>query len=115
MCCETNARLELLWETLNATSVELNEEAGQVIDAPDRLDQALGRVSLYERVTQRLTLSRSSTPAEETDQSAPARKARPRRRTQVARIGLARSRNGGLALNSQCRKASMQSNPVFKR
>ena len=33
-------RLESLWETLNATSVELNEEAGHVIDALDRLDQA---------------------------------------------------------------------------
>jgi len=48
------ARLQPLWETLNATSIELNAEAGNVIQALDRLDQALQKTSLYERVRQRL-------------------------------------------------------------
>jgi DNA-binding MarR family transcriptional regulator len=47
-------RLEPLWEILNSTSVELDEEAGQVIAALDRLDRALDRRSLYERVRYRL-------------------------------------------------------------
>ncbi|WP_445143610.1 MarR family winged helix-turn-helix transcriptional regulator [Dyella sp. Tek66A03] len=47
-------RLEPLWEGLNAISVELNAEAGNVIEALDRLDRALQKVSLYERMQQRL-------------------------------------------------------------
>jgi hypothetical protein len=43
-------KLEPLWEILNATSVDLDTEAGHVIAALDRLDAALNRVSLYERV-----------------------------------------------------------------
>ena len=43
-------KLEPLWEVLNATSIELDEEAGHVVAALDRLDAALERVSLYERV-----------------------------------------------------------------
>lgn len=43
-------RLEPVWELLNATSVELDEESGHVVAALDRLDAALGRLSLYERV-----------------------------------------------------------------
>lgn len=45
--------LEPLWEILNATSIELDEEAGHVIAALDRLDAALDRLSLYERVRQK--------------------------------------------------------------
>jgi DNA-binding MarR family transcriptional regulator len=45
-------RLEPLWETLNQTSIELDKEAGHVVDALDRLDKALRRVPLYDRVQQ---------------------------------------------------------------
>jgi DNA-binding MarR family transcriptional regulator len=46
-------KLEPVWELLNATSIALDEEAGHVIAALDRLDAALGRRSLYERVRQK--------------------------------------------------------------
>jgi DNA-binding MarR family transcriptional regulator len=42
--------LEPVWELLNATSLELDQEAGGVVAALDRLDEALNRTSLYERV-----------------------------------------------------------------
>jgi DNA-binding MarR family transcriptional regulator len=45
-------RLEPLWETLNQTSIELDKEAGHVVDALDRLDKALRRLSLYDRAQQ---------------------------------------------------------------
>ena len=47
-------RLQPLWTILNATSLELDKEAGQVINALDRLDRALARLSLYDRVRQKL-------------------------------------------------------------
>jgi DNA-binding MarR family transcriptional regulator len=47
-------RLQPLWKILNATSLELDAEADHVIAALDRLDRALERKSLYERVRQRL-------------------------------------------------------------
>lgn len=47
-------RLEPLWDILNATSIELDAEAGQLIKALDRLDRALQRQSLYERVKAKL-------------------------------------------------------------
>ena len=43
-------RLKPLWKTLNQTSIELDKEAGHVVDALDRLDKALKRLSLYDRV-----------------------------------------------------------------
>jgi len=43
-------RLEPIWKVMNQTSAELDAEAGQVIEALERLDQALRRQSLYERV-----------------------------------------------------------------
>ncbi len=46
-------KLEPLWEILNATSIELDQEAGHVVAALDRLDAALDRLSLYERVRQK--------------------------------------------------------------
>jgi DNA-binding MarR family transcriptional regulator len=48
-------QLEPVWNLLNATSVELDEEAGHVIAALDRLDAALSRRSLYHRVNERRT------------------------------------------------------------
>src|ERR1700732_2703186 len=47
-------RLQPLWTILNATSLELDKEAGQVINALDRLDRAFARLSLYDRVRQKL-------------------------------------------------------------
>jgi DNA-binding MarR family transcriptional regulator len=47
-------RLQPLWKILNTTSLELDREAGQVINALDRLDRALARLSLYDRVRQKL-------------------------------------------------------------
>jgi DNA-binding MarR family transcriptional regulator len=47
-------RLQPLWKILNMTSLELDKEADHVIDALDRLDRALERLSLYERVRQKL-------------------------------------------------------------
>jgi DNA-binding MarR family transcriptional regulator len=47
-------RLQPLWKILNATSLELDAEADHVIAALDRLDQALQRRSLYDRVRQKL-------------------------------------------------------------
>jgi len=47
-------RLQPLWKILNATSLELDAEADHVIAALDRLDRALARLSLYDRVRQKL-------------------------------------------------------------
>ena len=47
-------RLKPLWRILNATSLELDKEAGGVIAALDRLDRALQRLSLYDRLKQKL-------------------------------------------------------------
>jgi MarR family transcriptional regulator, organic hydroperoxide resistance regulator len=47
-------RLQPLWKILNATSLELDTEADHVIAALDRLDRALERLSLYDRVRQKL-------------------------------------------------------------
>jgi DNA-binding MarR family transcriptional regulator len=46
-------RLQPLWKILNATSRELDAEADHVIAALDRLDRALERLSLYDRVRQK--------------------------------------------------------------
>jgi len=43
------ARLSRILDSLKAVSVDLNDEAGQALEALDRLDQALNRRSLYER------------------------------------------------------------------
>ena len=43
------ARLSRILDDLKAVSVELNDEAGEALEALDRLDQALSRRSLYER------------------------------------------------------------------
>jgi DNA-binding MarR family transcriptional regulator len=43
-------KLEYVWDVLNQASVELDQEAGHVVAALDRLDAALRRKSLYDRV-----------------------------------------------------------------
>jgi DNA-binding MarR family transcriptional regulator len=47
-------RLQPLWKVLNDASQELDAESGHVIEALDRLDSALAKQSLYERVRRRL-------------------------------------------------------------
>jgi MarR family transcriptional regulator, organic hydroperoxide resistance regulator len=47
-------RLKPLWRILNTASLELDQEAGRVIAALDRLDRALERLPLYDRVKQKL-------------------------------------------------------------
>ncbi|MBO9708177.1 MAG: MarR family transcriptional regulator [Caulobacter sp.] len=47
-------RLTPLWEALNAASIELNAEVDDVVAAIDRLDGAMARTSLYERVKAKL-------------------------------------------------------------
>jgi MarR family transcriptional regulator, organic hydroperoxide resistance regulator len=47
-------RLKPLWRILNTASLELDHEAGRVIAALDRLDSALERMPLYDRVKQKL-------------------------------------------------------------
>lgn len=47
-------RLTPLWDVLNEVAVELNEEAGDVVAALEALEAALNRLSLYERVVERL-------------------------------------------------------------
>lgn len=51
-------RLQPLWKILNAASLELDAEADHVIAALDRLDRALARLSLYDRVRQKLASRR---------------------------------------------------------
>jgi DNA-binding MarR family transcriptional regulator len=51
--CES---LSPLWENFNAVAQELNEEAGDVVRLLDRLDDALTRRSMYERIMDRAGL-----------------------------------------------------------
>src|SRR5580698_9555139 len=55
-------RLQPLWKILNATSLELDAEAEHVIAALDRLDRALERMSLYDRVQQKLAAQKPRRP-----------------------------------------------------
>jgi DNA-binding MarR family transcriptional regulator len=48
-------RLKPLWQILNSTSMDLDKEAGGVVAALDRLDRALERSPLYDRVKQKLS------------------------------------------------------------
>ena len=44
------ARLAPLWDAFNAVAAELNAEAGDVVTLLDRLDDALDRRSMYDRI-----------------------------------------------------------------
>lgn len=48
------ARLAPLWAALNSAAVELNAEAHDALAALDRLDDAIARTSLYDRVKAKL-------------------------------------------------------------
>lgn len=49
-------RLSALWESFNAAAQELNDEAGDVVGLLDRLDDALARRSMYDRIMDRVAL-----------------------------------------------------------
>jgi MarR family transcriptional regulator, organic hydroperoxide resistance regulator len=51
---ELFARLNPLWLILDRVAIELNEEAGDAFAALTRLDAALARKSLYDRISDRL-------------------------------------------------------------
>jgi DNA-binding MarR family transcriptional regulator len=47
-------RLQPLWQAMNEAALEVNAEAGNVVAALDRLDEALARQSMFERIAGRL-------------------------------------------------------------
>lgn len=47
-------RMWPLWQAFNAAAAEINAEAGDVVAALDRLDDALARKSLFDRISERL-------------------------------------------------------------
>lgn len=48
-------RLKPLWDAMNEAALELNAEAGNVVAALDRLDEALARQALFDRIMARLS------------------------------------------------------------
>lgn len=52
------ASVRPLWQALDRAALALNEEAGQVVAALDRLDDALARVSLLDRTMGQLAAAR---------------------------------------------------------
>ena len=48
------AQMTPLWDAFNAVAAELNEEAGDVVAVLDRLDDALARRSMFERISERV-------------------------------------------------------------
>lgn len=52
------AELSPLWSAFNAVAEELNTEAGDVVRWLDRLDDALARMSLFDRVADRVGIVR---------------------------------------------------------
>lgn len=47
-------RMWPLWQAFNAAAAEVNAEAGDVVAALDRLDDALARKSLFDRISEQL-------------------------------------------------------------
>jgi len=47
-------RMSPLWQAFNAAAAEINAEAGDVVAALDRLDDALARKSLFDRINDRI-------------------------------------------------------------
>jgi MarR family transcriptional regulator, organic hydroperoxide resistance regulator len=48
-------RLKPLWDAMNEAALELNAEAGNVVAALDRLDEAIARQSLFDRIQAKLS------------------------------------------------------------
>jgi len=47
-------RMTPLWVAFNEVAADLNEEAGDVVAALDRLDDALARKSMFDRISERI-------------------------------------------------------------
>ena len=47
-------RMTPLWAAFNEVAADLNEEAGDVVAALDRLDDALARKSMFDRISERI-------------------------------------------------------------
>ncbi len=54
---ELVAQLSPMWRAFNAVADELNAEAGDIIPLLDRLDDALARKSLFDRVAEKLGIA----------------------------------------------------------
>jgi DNA-binding MarR family transcriptional regulator len=54
---ELVAQLSPMWRAFNAVAEELNAEAGDIIPLLDRLDDALARKSLFDRVNEKLGIA----------------------------------------------------------
>jgi DNA-binding MarR family transcriptional regulator len=52
-------RLKSLWQAMDDAAIEVNDEAGDVVAALDRLDEALARQSMFDRIVRKLSSSRS--------------------------------------------------------
>lgn len=50
-------RLKPLWQAMSDAALEVNQEAGNIVEALDRLDEVLGRQSLFERIAGKLALT----------------------------------------------------------
>lgn len=48
-------RLKPLWDAMNEAALELNEEAGNVVATLDRLDEAIARQPLFDRIMAKLS------------------------------------------------------------
>jgi DNA-binding MarR family transcriptional regulator len=57
---ELVAQLSPLWRAFNSVADELNAEAGDIVKLLDRLDDALARKSLFDRVAEKLGMADSS-------------------------------------------------------
>lgn len=52
-------RLKSLWQAMDDAAMEVDAEAGDVVAALDRLDEALARQSMFDRIVGKLSSSRS--------------------------------------------------------
>jgi DNA-binding MarR family transcriptional regulator len=54
-------RLQPLWQAMHDAALELNAEAGNAVATLDRLDEALARQSLFDRIAGRLASAKTTT------------------------------------------------------
>lgn len=52
-------RLKPLWQAMDAAALEVDEEAANVVAALDRLDEALARRSMFERIVEKIPRARN--------------------------------------------------------
>ena len=53
------AELAPLWDAFNSAALELNAEAGDLVDLLDRLDDAMDRQSMFDRILSKISLDPS--------------------------------------------------------